>query len=73
MLNNNFVNNNASEASLGFRCTQINLQKAIAPTTSLEQWMDDNRMEIGLLQEPYLRRNKVSGRKYKWSDQRYLW
>lgn len=46
---------------LGLRITQINLQKAITPTTSLEQWMDDSKMEIGLVQEPYLKRNKFSG------------
>ena len=45
----------------GLKCTQINLHHAITATTSLEQWMADKKMDLGLLQEPYLRRNKVSG------------
>ena len=45
----------------GLKCTQINLHHAITATTSFEQWMADKKMDLGLLQEPYLRRNKVSG------------
>ena len=57
------INNttNIAPDSLGIRCTQANLQKAITPTTSFEQWMESGRTEVGLIQEPYLKRNKVSG------------
>ena len=45
----------------GLRCTQINLHKTICANISFDAWMTDNNIHCGLVQEPYLNRNKVSG------------
>ena len=45
----------------GIRCAQINLHKTISATISFDNWMTDKNVHCGLVQEPYLNRNKVSG------------
>ena len=61
MLTDNSARNTPSSNIRGLECVQINLHHSQAAAASLGKFMLDTGKNVGLIQEPYLYKNKVSG------------